>query len=655
MLLPRLILSAVLATALLAVAPMAVAQRPTPIAQQQTAQQPAANRTPANGIPGSGTQGSGTRGNGSAPNLSAGYVSRMVPPRVLAALDIKAATLQAIALPNARGNSTGRGPQGQRADRLSVASTELRQFSFRVALAGVQQFVAVQAADVRAAGYQLLERTASGLIAKRPGPCTTFRGGLVGDVASRVAVSFVDGVLRAVILRGDGLWIVQPLRDAIPGAAGNAYVVFHGSDTLPGNGHCGVGSPGTGSTGPSSTGPSSTGTAQTDSVYECELALEADHALFLLNNSNALATQSELLGIVNAADVIYQGGLTVSFQVSQLIVDVVPDPYNSSNASVLLGQFQSYWNANHAGVARDVTHLFTGRQVGAASAGSIGQAYTATACDVSNAYGLSETRWSPNYALRVALTAHEIGHNFGADHCDLNGNCNIMCTSIGGCSGVAASFGPTALAEMDAYLQTVNCLALVPSVPQISSASPVLIETVSPPEVTLGGSGFLGTTTMTVAGQTFAGFQVLSDTLMRFSPPVGLALGVQSATVTNPAGTSNATFLIYQASDPCRVVAPINTQGGLPFTWRIGGWPNGTGYLGVSLVDTMTPLQGFPVMTQFLTLWMGPLDARGMASMTVPVVPAVLTGFPFYSQMIDTLSGAGSVHSTSVVLRTLIY
>ncbi|MFT4514131.1 MAG: hypothetical protein ACI89X_000813 [Planctomycetota bacterium] len=585
-------------------------------------------------------------------NPAAGYLSHIVPPRVMATLDIKAGTLQSIALPHREHLQphlqTGHvGNQASRAgDRSATPNEELSQFSFRVTLAGAEQFVDVQASDVRAESYQILERTASGLAPVRPGACTTFRGGIVGDGASRVAVSFVDGELRAVIIRADGLWIVQPLRDAVPASSSNVYVVFHGSDALPGNGHCAVASLGTGS---------GTPPVFPDSVYECELALEADHALFQLNNSNTFATQSEVLGIVNAADVIYQGGLTVSFQVTQLIVDVVPDPYTSANAYALLSQLRSQWNTNHAGVTRDVTHLFSGRQIGAASAGSVGVAYTATACDVSNAYGLSQTRWSPNYALRVALTAHEIGHNFGADHCDLTGSCNIMCSGIGGCSGVAASFGPTALAEMNAYLQTVNCLALVPSMPQITSASPVLLATVSPPEVTLGGSGFLGTTTMTIGGQSFAGFQVLSDTQLRFAPPVGLALGVQSATVTNPAGTSNATFLLYQGSDPCQIVAPINTQGGLPFTWRIGGWANGTGYLGVSLVDTTLPLQGFPVMTGFLTLWMGPLDARGMASVTVPMVPAVLAGFPFYSQMIDSLSGTGTVRSTSLVLRTLIY
>jgi hypothetical protein len=79
------------------------------------------------------------------------------------------------------------------------------------------------------------------------------------------------------------------------------------------------------------------------------------------------------------------------------------------------------------------------------------------------------------------------------------------------------------------------------------------------------------------------------------------------------------------------------------------------GYLGVSLTDTMVPLQGFPVLTEFLTLWAGPLDARGLASVTVPAVPVVLAGFPFYSQLVDEITGTGTVRSSSLVLRTLIY
>ena len=103
------------------------------------------------------------------------------------------------------------------------------------------------------------------------------------------------------------------------------------------------------------------------------------------------------------------------------------------------------------------------------------------------------------------------------------------------------------------------------------------------------------------------------------------------------------------------IVAPLVVQGGAPFTWRLGGWQGGTGYLGVSLVDSVAPLQGFPVLTEFLPLWVGPLDSRGLASVTVPSVPPALAGFPFYSQLVDEIAGTGAVRSSSLVLRTLIY
>lgn len=556
---------------------------------------------------------------------------RHLPPSLLAALNVRAGTMQHIALPTvAQGQASG--------------ATPVDHFRFAVVLGGKEVIADVRATEVRAAGFRLLGRDPSGLTDLPIGPCTTYRGGLVGDIQSRLAVSFAGGLLRAVIIRDDGMWIVQPLRDVVP-TSSSSYVVFQAPDCLPPAGHCGV-----------PTAVAAPVLPFPDSVYECELALEADYPLFQLNNSSAAATQAEVLGIVNAVDLIYQGALTVAFQVSQLIVDVAPDPYTSANANALLGQMRTNWNTNYQSVGRDTAHLFTGRQVGANTAGIVGLAYTATTCDVPNAYALSQTRWSPNYALRVGLTAHEFGHNFGANHCDTANNCNLMCSSIGGCSGVASTFGPTALSEMNTYLQSVGCLTLVPSLPQISSATPVLLQTVGPEVVALGGSGFLGTTSVSLGGQPLTGaFQVISDVQIRVTPPVGLSLGVHAAQVTNPAGTSNAVFLIYQGANPCRVIAPIVTQGGANFTWRLGGWQNGTGYLGVSLTDTTSQLQGFPVLNQFLTLWVGPLDARGMAAVTVPVIPAMLAGFPFYSQLVDEVTGTGTVRSSSLVLRTLIY
>ena len=551
---------------------------------------------------------------------------RWMPPRVCQAFDVTAGSIQHLALPEVALRPGG------------------GDFELPLQLGGASAVVSLRPYEIRSPGYRLLERRDGGLHPVAAGPCTTYRGSLVGDATSRVAASVVAGELRAVILRQGTLWGVQPLRDGGVAAGHGSYAVFRGSDCVGNGGHCGL-----------PTQPGGAAPVGADSVYECELALEADHALFLLNSSNALTTQADVLGVVNAVDAIYQNDVDVSFLVTQLIVDTSPDPYTTNVASTLLGQLRSYWNANHAAVTRDVVHLFSGRQIGAASAGTVGYAYQSSVCNLADAYGLSQTKWSSNYALRVGLTAHELGHNFGATHCDLTPGCNIMCSGIGGCSGVAASFGPNALGEMHAFLQAVGCLAVVPTVPQITSASPVFVETVQPPVVTLGGSGFLGTNLVTVGGQPVGNYQVVGDSMLQMVPPVGLNLGVQAVTVSNPAGTSNATFLIYQGSDPCRVIVPQATPANAPFIWNMGGWPNADAYLGVSLVDTTVPLQGFPVMQAFLTLWVGTLDARGMATVSMPAIPALLSGYPFYSQMLDVMSGTATIRSVSLVESTLVY
>lgn len=555
------------------------------------------------------------------PNVAA-HVA-LAPPAVLSAFGVAAATLQKLDLPAAP-----RGP-----------------LRLRVRLGADDVALDLLPCELRAPGYELLTRTAAGLVPVPAGPSPTWRGIVVGDSGSRVAATSFGGTLRALVRRTNGdLWAIQPLVDGVGAAAGFArglYVVHRGGDALPARGRCGVV---TDEVAASAGGP--------DSFLDCELALEADHPLFLLNTSSVAATQAEVLGVVNAVDVIYQSDLQIGFTVTQLIVDTIPDPYSSAVASTLLSQFRNQWNVGYPGVQRDVAHLFTGRSVGASSGGTVGFAYTGTVCDTTNAYALSETRWSANYTLRVDLTAHELGHTFGATHCDLLPGCSIMCSSIGGCGGVA-SFGPVSTAEIMTYVQTVSCLPLTASVPQISGASPVLIETVNPPLVTLTGSGFLGATQVMVGGQSVtSGIQVIGDAQLRFTPPQGLPLGLQATTVTNPAGTSNATVLVYRGADPCQVLVPGTVASGGPMLWTMGGWPNDNGYLGVSFSSTTSLFLGEPVLDNMLLLWAGPLDARGMATLQVPFVPRLLQGFTFYSQLLD--ESAGSLRSVSTTPATLI-
>jgi hypothetical protein len=338
-----------------------------------------------------------------------------------------------------------------------------------------------------------------------------------------------------------------------------------------------------------------------------------------------------------------------------LIVDSTTDPYTTNSPGSLLPQFANYWNANRGGVARDVAHLFTGRPMGQVSGGTIGIAYVGVVCNLGSAYGVSQSRFSNNWNYRVAVTAHEIGHNFNAAHCDSAPPCNIMCSGVGGCANNPTSFSVGEQGQIIAYRQAVGCLTPIVTAPVLVSASPSMQPTFRPALTTITGSGLMGTTAAMVGGVPVTStISVLSDTQIRFTPPSGLPLGPQLVTVTNSAGTSNPLGFLYVLSNPCLMSVPGAVLGGTNLTWQFGGWAGDPAFLVVSLVNTTTPFQGLPLLDGFVMMWIGGLDARGMGSYSVPVPAGVLNGLRAYSQLIDFDPATILVRSVSTIASTLV-
>ena len=555
-----------------------------------------------------------------------GAAVQIAPPAVAAAFDASAATLQSLVMVPVAGATNGT-LGGQLAFAGSAVSLEVKPF------------------DVRGPRFAAFARSDRGLEPLAVAPCSTYRGEIVGEPGSAVAASQAGGSWTMYVRRGSGdVFVVQPLTTVSPSASPTLHVVHRAADGIAGAATCRVSAPGL---------PLAPTPVGLDAVYVCELAIEADHPLFLLNGSNLTATQNDVLSVVNAVDLIFRSDVQINLQVAQLIVDVTPDPYTTSVASQLLVEFQNYWNANYGALGRDVAHLFSGRQLGAASGGTIGFANVGVVCDPTLGYGVSETRWSTNFAFRVGITAHELGHNCNATHCDGQAACNIMCSLIGGCSGTVSTFGPNERAQILAFQQLASCLDLQPTPPQITGVTPVQIATVNPPLVTISGSGLIGTTLVTVASQPVTtGIQVLSDNQLQFTPPAGLPLAFHPVSVTNAAGTSNASVLWYRPSNPCQVLVPSTLAGGSTLQWTMGGWNGGDAFLVASLLSTQSPVLGFPVLDNFLLLWSGPLDARGMATLSVPVPPGLLTGLVIQWQMLDAFAGVPSLRSVSSVVGT---
>ena len=280
-----------------------------------------------------------------------------------------------------------------------------------------------------------------------PAP-TTYRGTVRGEVTGVVAASLEGDAVRARILLDDGTeWYVQPA----PGAPAGTHMVYRSTDVSGTPGACGAE--------PTADGarePLSAPQAQSSGCVEADIAIEADYSYYQYNGSSSTQTINDIDAVMNAVELIYSRDAKISYRITNYLVQTTnTGRYPSNDGGTKLTQFRDWWNANQGSVTRDVAHLMTGTPLN----GLIGTSFFSVICTVNSAYGLSYTTWTTNMAWRVGLTAHELGHNWGAMHCDGQSDCKIMCPNIGGCTGDMTGFSASSIREIETYRSLSSCLA----------------------------------------------------------------------------------------------------------------------------------------------------------------------------------------------------
>ncbi len=346
---------------------------------------------------------------------------------------------------------------------VSLPDSGASSFQTAVSLGGQPFILFLESYSLRSEGFTVLVQGADGGFRQAEAPALhTYRGHLEGVPESRVAASVVEGKLYAILLLDtDAVWCIEPVVASGDESCDVAtHLVYRRSDIIPGPWHCGADSiatpratdnrPGH----PAGDGRSSAG------MTVCDIAFDADVEFYEANRWSVANTVLDIENVMNSVSLIYENEVDITYELTTILVRTAePDPYSSIEHVNLLLEFRSEWNTNRMGIHRDIAHLMTGKDI---ADNAIGAAYDDVICEMCGAaygYGFSQSTFSGRMLERVFLTAHELGHNWGADHCDGDTDCAIMCSQLGGCSGDYTHFGEASGSSITATAAVSACLS----------------------------------------------------------------------------------------------------------------------------------------------------------------------------------------------------
>lgn len=283
---------------------------------------------------------------------------------------------------------------------------------------GDEHELALELASVRSSRFQLFVQGEDGAMTQvKAPPATTVRGSVVGIPNSVVTGSLLaDGLHARVALSTDNVFWTEPLARLAQGT--NEYIVYRDFDVIESPKTCGLDDVIHGRV-------EDTGlvvraeTAQAEGLAIAELAVDADYEFFSAWGS-VEATVARMEAVVAAINVQYEAEVGIRHVISAAIVrSNQADPYSSTDPTTMLqNELRPEWLQNHGDIQRDIVHLFSGKNI---DGSTIGIAYTGAVCS-SFGFGLSQSNFTSNFACVTDLAAHEIGHNWGAGHCNCPGN-----------------------------------------------------------------------------------------------------------------------------------------------------------------------------------------------------------------------------------------
>ncbi len=180
-----------------------------------------------------------------------------------------------------------------------------------------------------------------------------------------------------------------------------------------------------------------------------------------------------IASIINTAEAVYNRQLGLRFRIVRQHVYADASPYTSSEPGALLSAFtRNPENANNLSTNPasfhddvDLKHLFTGKDI---DGSVIGIAYIGVVCAVPTlSYGITQGYLD---AANPGIFAHELGHNFGANH-DSSDRGGMMYPSI--MIPPAERFSDFSLGEINTHLTKYGtCISVEQVAPRPDGSPP---------------------------------------------------------------------------------------------------------------------------------------------------------------------------------------
>ncbi|MBX2888744.1 MAG: T9SS type A sorting domain-containing protein [Ferruginibacter sp.] len=293
------------------------------------------------------------------------------------------------------------------------------------------------------------------------GLCKVYKGTVDGDNDSRVRLTLAEGVFYGMIRKNGITYFIEPVNYLQRGTENDLMIIYRESDVfLNADITCGV----TERAQYSDISVSNAGLV----CKRTRIAIASDSSMFARYNS-VIAVEIHNIGVLNNVMWDYvnaQFDNNIEFVlVGQYIStnensDPISPLYNGTNSSTILSGFRTWGNAGNFGVTYDIAQFWTARDIDndglGGSAGIVGLAYVGVVCSSSRYHILEDypgvNMQGSGYQLRV-LAAHEIGHNFSANH-DAAGSGYIMAPSVNNTSIWSAA----SITSVDGHVNSRTCL-----------------------------------------------------------------------------------------------------------------------------------------------------------------------------------------------------